>query len=98
MCLNYTNIECSSDEDAEQAMAALSAMKVSAATLRMENTPNTAGGKLDTNTAKSAAKTEMPQVNYRRCFDKTKQRFYYVNTVTGESKWRPPTEGIVLCV
>jgi hypothetical protein len=38
------------------------------------------------------------EANYRRVYDKNKSQFYYVNLENGESKWRAPTEGVVLCV
>ncbi len=36
-------------------------------------------------------------ISHKRCYDKIKARFYYVNIETGDSKWRPPNEGLVLC-
>ena len=100
----------SSDEEA--AFAALAAMRQASASLRA-GSPGTAAAapgvpaaaasvKLaaaasPTPAAKRTPSEKDQDPSHRRCYDKKKQRFYYVDLKTGESKWRAPTEGVVLC-
>lgn len=80
------------DEDA--AFEALSAMKSASARIRVASDDATD----HVNNAGSSKSQSAPAPTHRRCFDKAKNRFYYVDLKTGESKWRAPTEGLVVCL
>lgn len=102
-----TRLFFSSDEDA--AFEALSAMRKASASMRISKIPQAGPSsptvpESSTNPGISPSKPQLKPVavssaepSHRRCFDKKKQRFYYVDLVSGESKWRAPSEGIVLC-
>ena len=74
-------------------------MKASSAVIPESTIPETKinPGASPKPTSSRKEKKDLPIPNYRRCYNKEKQRFYYVDLTSGESKWRAPTKGLVLC-